>query len=66
MEDTQKKKENGGMTVWVLGEWKESGGLSLRTGSDIALLVAGAGHAPSPPAHCPGLSLLIWKREGLG
>lgn len=52
--------------MWVLGEWKESGGLSLRTGSDIALLVAGAGHAPSPPAHCPGLSLLIWKREGLG
>lgn len=46
MEDAPKKKENEGMTVRVPREWKESGGLGLRTGFDIELLVAGAGLSP--------------------
>lgn len=46
MEDAPKKKENEGMTIRVPREWKESGGLGLRTGSDIELLVAGAGLSP--------------------
>lgn len=46
MEDAQKKKENGGMTVRVPREWKESRGLGVRTVSDIELLVAGAGLSP--------------------
>lgn len=46
MKDAQKKKENGGTTVRGPREWKELGGLGLRTGSDIELLVAGAGLSP--------------------
>lgn len=54
MEDAPKKKENEGMTVRVPREWKESGGLGLRTGSDIELLVAGAGLSPCT---------LLWSRS---
>ena len=52
MEDAQKKKENGGMTVRVPREWKESRGLGLRTVSDIELLVAGAGKSTGVGCHC--------------
>lgn len=37
----------------------ESGGQGVRTGSEIHLLVARAGHAPSLPEPTLSLSLLI-------